>query len=263
MSGGLCGKRSFFSDDNSNFLASPSSSPFSKKLRLFSSPSSLSPPSSAVDQLRAVFPDMDKQYLERALEESGYDICSAIKNLHNLHLGYAHENAGSAVKSPPDSVTGVTTPDGISTKDNLTRDTVQLEGAEWVELLLREMQSATSTDDARYRATRVLESLEKSISVRASAEAAQSVHKENIMLKEQNEVIVRENTILKRAVTIQHERQKEYDERNQEVQHMKQMIAQYQEHARSLEINNYALSMHLKQSLESNVMMGSSNRDVF
>ena len=72
---------------------------------------------------------------------------------------------------------GVTTVDGISTKDNLTRDTVQLEGAEWVELLLREMQSATSTDDARYRATRVLESLEKSISVRASAEAAQSVHK--------------------------------------------------------------------------------------
>lgn len=72
---------------------------------------------------------------------------------------------------------GVTTADGILMKDNLTRDTVQLEGAEWVELLVREMRSATSMDDARSRATRVLESLEKSISLRATAEAAQSFHK--------------------------------------------------------------------------------------
>lgn len=56
------------------------------------------------------------------------------------------------------------------------------------------------------------------------------------MLKEQTEVLVRENTILKRAVSIQNERQKEYDERNQEVQHMKQMIAQYQEHLKNLEV---------------------------
>ncbi|KAK1358201.1 CUE domain-containing protein [Heracleum sosnowskyi] len=251
---GLCGKRSFFSDDNSN---SPSSSPSSKKLRFFSS----SP--SAVDQLRAVFPDMDTQYLERALEESGYDVESAIKNLNNLHLGYAEGNTGSGVKLASDSGTGVTTADGISMKENLAQDTVQLEGAEWVELLVREMQSATSTDDARSRATRVLESLEKSISARARAEVAQGVHKEIVMLKEQSEVLVRDNTILKRAVTIQHERQKEYDERNQEVQHLKQMIAQYQEHLKNLEFNNYALTMHLKQSLESNVMPGSSNRDVF
>ncbi|KAL8123051.1 uncharacterized protein LOC141717492 [Apium graveolens] len=258
----LCGKRSFFSDDNSNSPTSPASSPFSKKLRFFSSsPSRCSP--SAVDQLRAVFTDMDKQYLERALEESGYDIESAIKNLHNLHLGYVEGNTGSDVKLAPDSGTGVTTADGISIKDNLARDTVQLEGAEWVELLVREMQSATSTDDARSRATRVLESLEKSISARASVEGAQNVHKEIIMLKEQTEVLVRENTILKRAVTIQHERQKEYDEKNQEVQHMKQMISQYQEHLKNLEFNNYALTMHLKQSLESTVMPGSSNRDVF
>lgn len=69
------------------------------------------------------------------------------------------------------------------------------------------------------------------------------------MLKEQNEVIVRENTILKRAVTIQHERQKEYDERNQEVQHMKQMIAQYQEHARSLEVKHKRMIFVLCDSL--------------
>ena len=60
---------------------------------------------------------------------------------------------------------------------------------------------------------------------------------ENVMLKEQAEGILRENTILKRAVAIQHERQKEYDERNQEVQHMKQVVAQYQEQLRNLEVD--------------------------
>lgn len=55
-------------------------------------------------------------------------------------------------------------------------------------------------------------------------------------MKEQIEVLLRENTILKRAVAIQHERQKEYDERNQEVQQLKQLIAQYQEQMRTLEV---------------------------
>ena len=56
------------------------------------------------------------------------------------------------------------------------------------------------------------------------------------MLREQIEVVLRENTILKRAVAIQHERQKEYDDRNQEVQHLKQMLSQYQEQLRILEV---------------------------
>lgn len=57
------------------------------------------------------------------------------------------------------------------------------------------------------------------------------------MLKEQVEVLVRDNIILKRAVAIQHERQKENDEKNQEVQHLKQLLGQYQEQFRSLEVS--------------------------
>lgn len=75
---------------------------------------------------------------------------------------------------------GAATADGIPVKDNFAQDNLQLEGAEWVELLVREMKSATSMDDARSRATKVLESLEKSISLRASAEAAQNFHKVQI-----------------------------------------------------------------------------------
>lgn len=56
------------------------------------------------------------------------------------------------------------------------------------------------------------------------------------MLKEQIEVLLRENNILKRAVAIQHERQKEFDDKNQEVQVLKQMISQYQEQMRTLEV---------------------------
>lgn len=56
-----------------------------------------------------------------------------------------------------------------------------------------------------------------------------------MMLKEQMEVLLRENVILKRAVAIQHERQKENDERNQEVQQLKQLLMQYQEKLRTLE----------------------------
>lgn len=56
------------------------------------------------------------------------------------------------------------------------------------------------------------------------------------MLKQQIEGLVRENTILKRAVAIQHERQKEFEERNQELQHLKQLVSQYQEQCRTLEV---------------------------
>lgn len=51
-----------------------------------------------------------------------------------------------------------------------------MDGAEWVELFVREMMSASNIDDARTRASRALEVLEKSICARASAEGAQNFH---------------------------------------------------------------------------------------
>lgn len=57
-----------------------------------------------------------------------------------------------------------------------------------------------------------------------------------MQLKEQIEVLLRENTILKRAVAIQHERQKEFEDKNLELQHLKQLLAQYQEQLRTLEV---------------------------
>lgn len=56
------------------------------------------------------------------------------------------------------------------------------------------------------------------------------------MLKEQLQALIQENTILKRAVSIQHERQKEFEDKSQELHNLKQMVSQYQEQLRTLEV---------------------------
>lgn len=50
-------------------------------------------------------------------------------------------------------------------------------GSEWVELFVQEMMNASDMDDARSRATRALEVLEKSIVSRVSPESTQNVQK--------------------------------------------------------------------------------------
>lgn len=58
MSAVLCGKRSFFEDIDSSAPSPASASPpVNKKLRF----SFYSPPRTPIDQLKALFPDMDNQ----------------------------------------------------------------------------------------------------------------------------------------------------------------------------------------------------------
>lgn len=266
MSAVVCGsKRSFFED-----LASPITPPMSKKFRCStSSPIRFSPfsPSTPtpIDHLRAAFPDMNTQLLERALEECGNDLDSAIRSLHQLRLESVKENIVSTEKSDGSMEKGATIGNGdVPPSNNLSSpNNLPVDGAEWVDLIVKEMMSSSNVEDAKLRASRVLEALEKSISSRAGAEAAQNFQKENMTLKEQMELLFRENNILKRAVTIQHERQKEYDDKNQELQSLKQLVSQYQEQLRTLEVNNYALTMHLKQAQQGNSIPGRFHPDVF
>ncbi|KAL5697924.1 hypothetical protein ACHQM5_029023 [Ranunculus cassubicifolius] len=257
MSALVCGKRSFFEE-------LPSTPPLSKRFRCSSvSPTRLSPPRNYnpfaaaqasshsvvteiadIDRLRVVFPEMDEKLLQRALEECG-DLDSAIKSLNELRLG----SAAATVETDSSS----------QELDNGPRN-----GAEWVELLVKEMTSATDINDAKARASRVLEVLEKSICSQVGADSADNLHKENLALKEQMEILIRENGILKRAVAIQHERQKEADNKNQELQHLKQLVSQYQERVKALELNNYALEIHLKQAQQSSSSFTNRyNPDVF
>uniref|UniRef100_A0A2P2MFV3 Uncharacterized protein LOC105122637 n=1 Tax=Rhizophora mucronata TaxID=61149 RepID=A0A2P2MFV3_RHIMU len=281
MSAIVCGKRSFFEELTA--VTSPPSS-VSKRIRCSSSsPVRFSPPrplsssynnlssssSHLIERLAALFPDMDHQALESVLEECGNDLDSAIRSLNELCLGSGHEDFVSpTIKSdalyeangPAEAAANA---EVLPSEDASVPNHLSVDGVDWVELFVREMMSASNIDDARARASQALEVLEKSVCSRAGSEAAKSSHQENLMLKEQVQALIQENTILKRAVSIQHERQKEYEDRSHELQHLKQLVAQYQEQLRTLEVNNYALTMHLKQAQQSNSIPGRFHPDVF
>lgn len=277
MSAIVCGKRSSFFEEIPS--SSSSNSPVSKRIRCSSSsPVRFSPPRSGslgqppfifLDHLAAIFPDMDKKLLEQALENNGHDLDLAIKSLNDLRLGFAENDRGTADAfsdvhaQPSNQPQGNGEEEGAPTKDQIASSSLPVNGAEWVELFVREMSAASDVNDARVRASRALEALEKSIYARVSAEAAQNFQQENLMLKEQIQALLQENGILKRAVSIQHERQKEYEAKSQEVQQLKQLLSECQAHIRTLEVNNYALAMHLKQAQQNNTIPGRSNPDVF
>ncbi|KAB2078992.1 hypothetical protein E1A91_A06G202200v1 [Gossypium mustelinum] len=274
MSAAVCGsKRSFFED-----IPSPPSASSSKKLRRCSpsSPSSvrLSPSPSALNHLQSIFPHMDPQLLEQALLECGNDIDTAIKKLEDLCLGAAEARGGKTCTVEELGTTaeqGILTNNGeaaaaaaaVTIQNPSASENMPADGAEWVDLFVREMMSATSVDDAKSHVSKLLAVLENSISKCVAEETVQNFQKENLMLKGQIEAMIQENTVLKRAVAIQHERQKEYQDKNQELEHLKQLVSQYQEQMRTLEVNNYALMMHLRQAQESNSIPGRFNPDVF
>ncbi|KAG8367432.1 hypothetical protein BUALT_Bualt16G0071400 [Buddleja alternifolia] len=271
MSAVVCGKRSNIFED------SPSSPPVSKRIRCSSSSSSspgrtISPPrsnysfsnSSSLDHLLALFPDMDRQFLEKALEESGDDLESAIKRLNELRLSAAGSTSdGTQEIDAQFSAKVVNNGESAPREEPPAGSNLPVDGAEWVELLVTEVLNASNIEDAKARVSRALEALERSICASATTEAAQSFQKENIMLKQQLEALLQENAILKRAVSIQHDRQKEFEERGQELHQLKQLVSQYQEQLRTLEVNNYALAMHLKQAQQSNGLPGRFHPDVF
>lgn len=251
MSAAVCGsKRSFFED-----IPSP---PSSKRIRYFS-PSASPNPSSSLDQLRSAFPHLEIKVLVSALEECGSDLDAAMNSLHSTEekpteeLAAGGEQGGFAYKENPVVAGG-----NLAASDNLPRS-----GDDWVELLVREMTQSSSKDDAKARAARVLEALEKAISAHAHEEAGKTFQEENMGLRQQLEALIKDNAVLKRAVAIQHERQKVFDDVNQQLEFLKQLIPQYQEKLRTLEVNNYALRMHLQQAGQSGSVPERFNPDVF
>lgn len=113
--------------------------------------------------------------------------------------------------------------------------------------------AAKSVEDAMVCTTGVLGDFERSIGARIEVH----LNQEFMSLKEQAERLTEENTMLKRAVVIQHERQKECENKDGELQHVKDVVVpQLREKLRTMEVNNYALSMHLKQALQNSPFPG-------
>uniref|UniRef100_A0ACD5XU74 Uncharacterized protein n=2 Tax=Avena sativa TaxID=4498 RepID=A0ACD5XU74_AVESA len=221
--------------------------------------------------LCARFPSVRPEFVEKALEECENDLDSAIKCLFPLHLEPTEFSVDPVHQSPNEMSTEVQVPnEGITECNAVSAPIGSVPGADnlspgitqWVEILMNEMGSASNTDDAKPLVSRVLEAFHKSTVSRIHTEAMQRFQKEFLVYKEQFDAVVKENTILKKAVAIQHERQKEHEERNQELQQLKQLVVQYREQIRSLEINNYALSMHLRQSQQGSSIPGHFHRDI-
>ncbi|KAL6596897.1 hypothetical protein ACP70R_047031 [Stipagrostis hirtigluma subsp. patula] len=283
MSAAVCGKRasSFFEDQQLPHAAS--TPPPSKRARLRVSiggggSGSPSPPRprgadpALVAAARARFPAVGLEFIEKALADCENDLDSATQCLLNLQVESSEYNGSHMSKSPVGmSPEGQSPDEGILDDDEISLSVETVPCAEnlpssstqWVEVLMNEMASASNMDDAKARASRVLEVFEKSMTSHIGAEAHQNFQKENLVYKEQFEAVIRENTILKKAVAIQHERQKEHDERSQELQQLKQLVVQYQEQVRNLEVNNYALSMHLRQAQQGSSIPGHFNRHIF
>jgi hypothetical protein len=221
---------------------------------------------------------MEEKLLEKVLESCGNSLDSAIKSLTDLRLSSSERS----VSSSQDGVSGASLARSSSLAagmESLSPSTTnscrqqmeaaaaagslqQLEGGEWVELLVREMMNAADLDDARARATHTLEAFEKTVASRSAA-VMEVQQKENIALKEQLQGLIRDNHILKRAVAIQHERQVEHEGRTRELQQVKQLLAQYQEQVRTLELSNYSLTLHLRKAQEGSSMPGRFHPDVF
>ncbi|KAJ1703615.1 hypothetical protein LUZ63_003394 [Rhynchospora breviuscula] len=163
---------------------------------------------------------------------------------------------------PPTSLSSPSAPASSSVNSEV-EDNFPTDGEQWAEVFVKEMAKAFDVNDAKNRAFRMLEVFEKSIKEYNVAEAMEAFQVEHSKLKEQMESLLYENGILKKAVTIQHERLKEYGDKVKELDGLKQTLSQYQEKIRTLELNNYALAMHLKRSQENSPIQGHFNRDVF
>lgn len=202
--------------------------------------------------LRSLFPHMDPQVVERVLESCENDLDSAIKSLHDLCLNNQDEIPSVPVVENCPS----------ASEDLQAIQDISLQLPAWVELLVTEMTKAKDLDDARSRASKALEAFEKSVIMQSST-VVPALQREVIALKGQLQELVRDNQILKKAVTIQHVRQGEHEQQSKELQHLKQLLTQYQEQVRTLEFNNYALSLHLQKAKDGSSIPGRFHPDVF
>jgi DNA repair exonuclease SbcCD ATPase subunit len=190
--------------------------------------------------LKALFPRMSDESIAHVLEECGDDVDAAIRRLNNLQL-----STPSCSKEPEGK--------SQSRSEPLQHSTVAVK-AEWVDALVEQMSVAKNVDDAKERATQVLQS------------ALVSSQQE---LMEHVDAVQKENAILKRAVGIQNTKIHEMMEERKNIDHIVSEVHQLKDKCHALEMHNYSLQLHLKQATSSQQDGcrtpggGPSNPDVF
>lgn len=272
MSAGVCGKRLGFEE----IFGSPSSAPSAKRSRCssYGSPIRLSEFGFAAEDkvsvLLRMFPSMDREVVETVLNSHDHKIDDAIKSLHALCLRENSMrgeplNGVSELESNEHGIEGIMDAQTPELNAEVIHDaesdskSKEIYGSSWVDILVQEMMNASDWSDIRSRAMKILESFEQTVVAQSTAAKEQEI----ASLKEQLQCLLRDNQILKRAVTIQHDRNLEFEEKLKEVQQLKNIISQYQEQVRTLELNNYTLKIHLQRAQEANSIPGRFHPDIF
>jgi len=125
---------------------------------------------------------------------------------------------------------------------------------EWVSACVQEMSGSTDIPDAHNRATRVLSAFEGAVRAQASGREAKALAR----AKE----LANENVILKRAIVVQNKRSQEHGQLQRQAAELQQMCAQYQEQLQQAQLNNYSLSIHLRQAMNQ-APIAPRNPDIF
>ncbi|RWW28119.1 hypothetical protein GW17_00007422, partial [Ensete ventricosum] len=212
------------------------------------------------------------QVVETVLNSHDHKIDDAIKSLHALCLGdgsVSIDGVNLVLQLSDNALEGkclyhqlIASEHKVEVSQNNSADSQPREaqnGSSWLDIFVQEMMRASDWDDVRGRAMKILEVFERNVVAQTTA----AVEHEINSLKEQLQGLLRDNQILKRAVTIQHERNSDHEEKVKEVQHLKHVISQYQEQVRALEMSNYTLKIHLQKAQGASSIPGRSHPDVF
>lgn len=269
MSAGVCGKRVGYEElfgsspkrsRRSSFGGSPD------RPREFGSGSEES-----VSTLLRMFPALDPEFITTVLRNHNNEMEGARQSLSALSSDFVERNkaasfdpaiSGNCADIPTEG-TGSQIPEqeaqGVNNMNQNFDYSNVIDGSEWVDLFVREMMAASNLDDARVRAARILEAFERNITANSRAAKEHEV----ASLKENLQRMLSNNQILKKAVAIQHERNLEHEGIEREAHQLKQMLSQYQEQVRTLEMNNYTLKLHLQRAQESNSLSGRFHPDIY
>jgi chromosome segregation ATPase len=202
---------------------------------------------------------MDSQVVETVLAECGQDIDAAIRRLNQLKLTTEQSSSTQQAAAQPDTAAAQDNPQQQEHAQQAAAVAAAAAAAvasgpqtadQWVDALVQEMATAKDIPDARSRAGKLLHAFEQFMTSRSKAEA-------------RLEEVSRENAILKRAVQIQNAKLQEASAKDEEITGLKQMLGQYQERLRQMELNNYSLALHLQKATNDSFQTPNRPPDVF
>lgn len=122
---------------------------------------------------------------------------------------------------------------------------------EWVDIVVGEMSRSADMEDAKKRAANVLGKFEQDVIKIVGVE------------RERVRQLLEENNILKRAVAIQNQRMAESAGKDKEIEHLRHLLTQCQDHLHKAEMNQYALALHLRQATGENTLGEKRIPDVY